>query len=83
MAYEKRNASTTDFSILKPEKIVRSVLCAENFGLSHVCDASIFIQNDLRKMIYRRIKIKILTDSETLFTVIIVYAHHLLRRVVP
>lgn len=47
------------------------MLGAKNVALTDPCNASIFIQHDLRKILSKNLKIQILTDSETLFNVII------------
>ena len=44
---------------------------AEKFGLVNACDAAIIIQHDLSHILKKTLKIVVLTDSETLFNVII------------
>lgn len=66
MADKHQNSSLIDYSSIKPRKNVRSVLGAETFS-----NVAIVIEHDLKQIINRRIKIKILTHIETLFNVII------------
>ena len=39
--------------------------------MADACDAAIVIQHDMEKMLKRKFKIKLLTDSETVFKVVI------------
>ena len=69
---DKNNtASLIEYSSSKSKRIVRSVLGAETFGMADACDASIVLQHDIKKITGRNMKIRILTDSETLFNVVI------------
>lgn len=43
----------------------------EKSGLANNCNAGIVIQHDLKQIINRRIKTKILTDSKTIFNIIL------------
>ena len=47
------------------------MLGAETFALADACDAAILIQHDLKSLLNRKVKIKILTDSATLFNVMV------------
>lgn len=61
-----------DFSSIKYRRIVRSVLGLETFGLADaVTWLAIVIQNDLKQILKKRLKINILIDRETLFNIII------------
>ena len=48
-----------------------SVLGAETFALADACDAAIVLQHELKGILKRTLKIRILTDSDTLFKVVI------------
>lgn len=47
------------------------MLGTETFALVETCDSLLFIYHELQKKVEKKHKIKILTDSETLFNVII------------
>lgn len=51
--------------------MVKYVLGAETFAKADACDTTIFIQHELKNFLGRTLKIKNLTNSETLFNVII------------
>lgn len=58
-----------DFSSKKSRKVVRSVLGSETFVMTDSCVAEIVIQHDLIKILKKKLKIKLLTDSENLFNI--------------
>ena len=68
---EEGNTAPIDFSSTKSRRVVRSVLGAETFALANSCDTAIVLQHDLKQILKRTLKIKILTDTETLFNVMI------------
>lgn len=71
LADNENNGNIIDYSSTKSRRVVRSVLGAETFGMADACDAAIVIQHDMKKILKRTFKIKLLTDSETLFNVVI------------
>lgn len=54
----------------KSRRVVRSPLAAEVHALAEAADASIMTQHDLRMMTVMKFKIRLLTDSKSLFEVI-------------
>lgn len=58
------------FSI-KTKRIVRSVLGAETLGLSGTADMSICLMHDINEMMGKQLPLHMLTDSETLFSVLV------------
>lgn len=60
-----------DFSIKKSRRVVRSVLGTEIFVIDNLCHAAIVIKHDLIKILKTKLEIKVLTDSEVLFNVVI------------
>lgn len=60
--------------------MILSALGAEIFGIADSCDHAILIQHDLIKSLKMKLKIKILTDIETLFYVVIKNASTTVRR---
>lgn len=71
MADKDNKANLVDYASNKSRRVVRSVIGAETFGLVDACDSAIVIQHELKQMLKKTLKIQILTDSETLFNVIV------------
>lgn len=61
-------ASLIDYSRIKSRRVVRSSLGAITFGMA---DASIVLKHDIKKITAHDLNIKVLTDGETLFNVIV------------
>lgn len=68
---KNNNANPIDYVRIKSRRVVRSVLGAETFALADACDNAILIQHDLQGSLNKKVKIKILTDSTTLFNLMI------------
>lgn len=64
-------ASLINFSSIKCRRAVRSVVGAKHFGIADACNASIVLKNDINKITVQSMKIKIPTDSKTIFNIII------------
>ena len=70
LADKNNNTNLIDYASIKSQRVVRSVLGAETLGLADACDAAIMIQHDLKLMLKKTLKITVLTDSATLFNVL-------------
>lgn len=66
-----KDGNIIEFSSTKSRIVVRSVLCSQSFGVEDLCDATIVVQYDLRKNLNKKLQIKICSDSEALFNVVI------------
>lgn len=64
-------APAIDYSRIKSQRIVRSVLGADIFGLADTSDAAITFQHDTNQIIQKCLKINTFIDSETLFNIFI------------
>lgn len=64
-------ANLLHFSSYKSKRIVRSVLGGETYAFADGFDAAYMLRYDLERMLMRRIPMTMLTDSESLFRVII------------
>lgn len=71
LADKNNDVSLIGFSSVLSRRVVRPVLGAETFSLAYACDAATVMQHKLKNILGRRLKIKILADSETLFNFII------------
>lgn len=71
---KQNNASFIYHSNTKSRRVVISVQGAGNVELSDACDSPIVIQHYVQKILRKKLKIEILTDSETLFNMIIIIA---------
>lgn len=71
MEDQDNKVSPVGYILFKSRIVFISVLGAKPFGLSDMCHSAIVIQQDLNKSLAKKRKIQELTDSETLFTVII------------
>lgn len=59
------------FCSTKTRRFFRPVLGAKNFGMADTWDAAIIINLEVAKILKKKLKIKILTDSEILFNLVI------------
>lgn len=60
-----------NFCNTKSRRVVRSALVAKTFRMADACDDSIIIQQELTEILKKNLEIKILTDSEQIFNVVI------------
>lgn len=67
---------------IKYRRAVRSVLGSKTFALADGCDTVIIIQHDLKHILGISMKFKILTDSATLFNVMIINAPTIEKRII-
>lgn len=71
MADEQGKANLLHCASAKTKRIVRSVLGAETLGLSNAADMGVSLMTDIRDMLGEQLQLHLLTDSETLFSVLI------------
>lgn len=79
---KNNDVALIDFSSGKFKRALRYVLGAGTFALADACNTAIVIQHELKNIIGRSLKIKILTDSETFFNAIIRNASTIKRRLI-
>lgn len=77
IAYKHKSLSTIDYSSIKSRSII-STRGRDIWSIKLMC--SIEIQHDIRKILHKRLNIKFLTYSETLFNDIILNASTANRR---
>lgn len=66
---EYNNTNPIDYASVKSRRLVRSVLGLEMFALPDACDPNILLQQDLKSIVNKTLKITVLTDRATLFHV--------------
>ena len=64
---EKHNCSILSWSFTKFKRVTTSVLAAELYAIAHVYDAGFIMAYTVGKLLNRPMKIRVLTDSRTLF----------------
>ena len=71
LADKTGSANILHCSSAKTKRIVRSVLGAETLGLSSAADMAVSVMLDIDDMMGKRLELHMLTDSETLFSVLV------------
>lgn len=68
---DSEKANVLHYSSYKSKRIVRSVLGGEVHAFADAYDATFTIRNDLKRLLKRDSKLTVLTDSMSLFKVVI------------